>query len=199
MTAIYVVDDEETWRHSIKNTLQVAGFQVYAYESAEQFLDHYRPENGGCLVLDVELPGMDGLELQAMLARNSVQPSIVFISSEADVAKSVQAMRAGAVDFLQKPFKDVELLARVQEALDRDRHIRQHHAQISYVNDRMDSLTRREREVLDLVLDGLTNKEIANQLGLSHRTVELHRSRVMAKMKAHSIVELVKMTTVFQA
>jgi two-component system response regulator TtrR len=199
MTAIYVVDDEETWRHSTRNTLQVAGFQVYAYESAEQFLDHYRPENGGCLVLDVELPGMDGLELQAMLARNSVQPSIVFISSEADVAKSVQAMRAGAVDFLQKPFKDVELLARVQEALDRDRHIRQHHAQISYVNDRMDSLTRREREVLDLVLDGLTNKEIANQLGLSHRTVELHRSRVMAKMKAHSIVELVKMTTVFQA
>lgn len=199
MTAIYVVDDEDFWRHSIQNTLQVAGFQVYAFESAERFLDHYRPEDGGCLVLDVELPGMDGLELQSMLARNSMQPSIVFISSEADVAKSVQAMRAGAVDFLQKPFKDVELLARVQEAMDRDRHLRQQHAHLTYVNDRMDSLTRREREVLDLVLDGLTNKEIANQLGLSHRTVELHRSRVMAKMKAHSIVELVKMTTVFQA
>lgn len=197
-TSVFVVDDEESWRNSIQQTLQVAGFEVEAFDSAENFLDSYHAERAGCLVLDVELPGMSGLELQEMLSQNSLQPSIVFISAEPDVAASVRAMRAGAVDFLQKPFKDVELLARVQEAMDRDNHIRRQHEHACYVNDRMGSLTRREREVLDLVLEGLTNKEIASRLGLSHRTVELHRSRVMAKMKAQSIVELVKMTSAFQ-
>lgn len=197
MTTIAVIDDEQSWRQSIEQTLHIAGFNVELYNSAEQYLDTYSGQ-GGCLVLDVELPGMDGLELQEALLQHAVQPSIVFISSSPSVPLSVRAMRAGAVDFLQKPFKDVELLARVQEAVDRDKHLRQRHAEACHVNDRIDSLTRREREVLDLVLEGMTNKEIANQLGLSHRTVELHRSRVMAKMKAQSIVELVKLTAAVQ-
>jgi RNA polymerase sigma factor (sigma-70 family) len=197
MATITVIDDEEYWRSTIQHTLEVAGFDVKLYESAEQFLQGYH-SMGGCLVLDLELPGMSGLELQESLAENSIQPSIVFVSSEANVNASVRAMRAGAVDFLQKPFKDVELLARVQEAIDRDHFLCQQHAMVSHLNDRIGSLTRREREVLDLVLEGLTNKEIANQLGLSHRTVELHRSRVMSKMKAQSIVDLVKMTSAFQ-
>jgi FixJ family two-component response regulator len=149
-------------------------------------------------VLDVELPGMSGLELQQMLLQHEIQPPIVFVSSEPNVAASVKAMKAGAVDFLQKPFKDVELLARVQEAVDRDYFSRQRYQEACYVNDRIDSLTRREKEVMDLVLEGHTNKEIANILGLSHRTVELHRSRVMSKMKADSIVGLVKMTSTQQ-
>jgi RNA polymerase sigma factor (sigma-70 family) len=194
MTTIAVIDDEVSWRQSIEQTLHIAGFNVELYSSAEQYLDSYK-EQGGCLVLDVELPGMDGLDLQEVLLQHSVQPSIVFISSSPSVPLSVRAMRAGAVDFLQKPFKDVELLARVQEAVDRDKHMRRRYTEACHVNDRIDSLTRREREVLDLVLEGMTNKEIANQLGLSHRTVELHRSRVMTKMKAQSIVELVKLTT----
>ncbi len=194
MTNIAVIDDEEFWRQSIDQTLQIAGFDVNLYSSAEHYLESNQSEQGGCLVLDVELPGMDGLELQEILSRRAVQPSIVFISSSPSVPLSVRAMRAGAIDFLQKPFKGVELLARVQEAVDRDEWLKQRHAEASYVTDRIDSLTRREKEVLDLVLEGMTNKEIANQLGLSHRTVELHRSRVMTKMKAHSIVELVKLT-----
>lgn len=194
-TTISVVDDEEHWRQSISQVLQVAGFEVQLFSSAEQFLDKYESDQGGVLILDVELPGMTGLELQEALSQFEVQPSIVFLSSAASVPLSVRAMRAGAVDFLQKPFKDVELLARTQEAVDRDRHTRERHAQASHVHNRIGSLTRREREVLDLVLEGLTNKEIANQLGLSHRTVELHRSRVMSKMKAQSIVQLVKLLT----
>ncbi|MBN1379704.1 MAG: response regulator transcription factor [Gammaproteobacteria bacterium] len=197
MTTIAVIDDEASWRQSIEKTLHIAGFNVELYSSAEQYLDSYH-EQGGCLVLDVELPGMDGLELQETLSQYDVQPSIIFISSSPSVPLSVRAMRAGAIDFLQKPFKDVELLARVQEAVDRDQHIQKRYAEACHVNDRIGSLTRREREVLDLVLEGMTNKEIANQLGLSHRTVELHRSRVMAKMKAQSIVELVKLTAVVQ-
>lgn len=196
MATVSVIDDEEFWRNSIKQTLEVGGFDVKLYESAEQYLQA-NAANGGCIVLDLELSGMSGLELQEHLAQQSMQPSIVFVSSEASVPASVRAMRAGAIDFLQKPFKDVELLARVQEAVDRDHHLTQQRAMETHLNDRIGSLTRREREVLDLVLEGLTNKEIANQLGLSHRTVELHRSRVMSKMKAQSIVELVKMTSAF--
>ena len=197
MATISVIDDEDIWRNSIKQTLEVAGFDVKLYESAEQYLQAF-PSGGGCIVLDLELSGMSGLELQDYLSQQNVQPSIIFVSSEASVPASVRAMRAGAIDFLQKPFKDVELLARVQEAVDRDLSLTEKHEIESHLNDRIGSLTRREREVLDLVLEGLTNKEIANQLGLSHRTVELHRSRVMSKMKAQSIVELVKMTSAFQ-
>jgi FixJ family two-component response regulator len=195
---IFVVDDEDSWRNSIRNALEVAGFKTKVYSSAESFLSEYSSDQAGCLVLDVELPGMSGLELQQMLLQHEIQPPIVFVSSEPNVAASVKAMKAGAVDFLQKPFKDVELLARVQEAVDRDYYTRQRYQEACYVNDRIDSLTRREKEVMDLVLEGHTNKEIANILGLSHRTVELHRSRVMSKMKADSIVGLVKMTSTQQ-
>ncbi len=195
MTTIAVIDDEGSWRQSIEQTLQIAGFNVELYSSAEQYLESNQNNRGGCLVLDVELPGMDGLELQEILAQREVQPSIVFISSSPSVPLSVRAMRAGAIDFLQKPFKGVELLARVQEAVDRDLHMQRRYVETYHVNERIDSLTRREKEVLDLVLEGMTNKEIASQLGLSHRTVELHRSRVMTKMQAQSIVELVKLTT----
>ncbi len=197
--SVFVIDDNEFWRNSINDTLKLAGFQVKLFDSAEAFLEEFQPEQAGCLVLEVQLPSMGGLALQETLSRHEIQPPIVFVSSEPNVTVSVQAMKAGAVDFLQKPFKDIELLARVQEAIDRDRYHRQRYMQACYVNDRIDSLTRREKEVMNLVLEGLTNKEIANLLGLSHRTVELHRSRVMAKMKAHSIVELVKMTSASEA
>jgi RNA polymerase sigma factor (sigma-70 family) len=195
---IFIVDDENNWRQSIQKTLEIAGFRTQVFDSAETFLKQYNAEQSGCLVLDVELPGMSGLELQAELLQNEIQPPIVFISGEPNVSLSVRAMKAGAVDFLQKPFKDIELLARVHEAIDRDRFSRQRYEEACHVNDRIDSLTRREKEVMDLVLEGHTNKEIANILGLSHRTVELHRSRVMAKMKADSIVGLVRMTSVPQ-
>lgn len=198
INTICVVDDDPHWRSTIQQTLEIAGYSVELYDSAEHFLQNYQFD-GGCIVLDLELSGMSGLELQETLLDQNIQPSIIFISSEANVAASVQAMRAGAIDFLQKPFKDVELLARVQEAIDQNMNLRHQHEVVSHLNDRIDTLTRREKEVLDLVLEGFTNKEIATQLGLSHRTVELHRSRVMAKMKAQSIVELVKMTNVFQA
>ncbi len=193
---VFIVDSDSGWRSSIQATLDVAGFNVKLFESAEDFLTQYQPDEAGCLVLDSELPGMSGLELQETLGEYEITPPIIFTSSEPNVPTSVRAMRAGAIDFLQKPFKDIELLARVQEAIDRDRYMRRRHMEASHVSDRIDSLTRREKEVMDLVLEGLTNKEIANMLGLSHRTVELHRSRVMAKMKAQSIVELVKMTSV---
>ena len=192
---IFVVDDDGSSRHSIQSALEIAGFRTKAFESAESFLRQYSIDQAGCLVLSVELPGMSGLELQEELLRKEITPPIVFVSAEPCVSASVRAMKAGAVDFLQKPFKDVELLARVQEALDRDYFLRQRYQEACHVNDRIDSLTRREKEVMDLVLEGHTNKEIANILGLSHRTVELHRSRVMAKMKADSIVGLVKMTS----
>ncbi|GIX21420.1 MAG: DNA-binding response regulator [Gammaproteobacteria bacterium] len=195
---VYVVDDDATWRNNIRATLQLAGFPVEVFPSAESFLSRYPQDSGGCLVLDLELPGMSGLALQARLNQGVHPPQIVMLSSAGDVGQSVQAMRNGAVDFLVKPFKDVELLARVQEAVDRERHQRRRRDYVNHLSDRLGRLTPREREVLELVLEGMTNKEIAGRLGLSHRTVELHRARVMAKMKAQSLVELVKMTSVLQ-
>lgn len=197
-STVFVIDADPIWGNNIRNTLEIAGFQVKVFDSAEAFLEEYEPGSPCCLVLSAELPGMSGLQLQDDLLQHEIKPSIIFTSAESNVASSVKAMRAGAVDFLQKPFQDVELLARVQEAIDLNQYERQRHQQASFVSNRIDKLTRREKEVMDLVLEGLTNKEIASMLGLSHRTVELHRSRVMSKMKADSIVHLVKMTSEHQ-
>ncbi|HEX5056430.1 MAG TPA: response regulator [Gammaproteobacteria bacterium] len=198
-STVFVIDADPIWGNNIRNTLEIAGFQVKVFDSAETFLEEYEPGRPSCLVLSAELGGgMTGLQLQDELAQQEIKPSIIFTSAESNVANSVKAMRAGAVDFLQKPFQDVELLARVQEAIDLNQFERQRHQQASFVSNRIDKLTRREKEVMDLVLEGLTNKEIASMLGLSHRTVELHRSRVMSKMKADSIVHLVKMTSEHQ-
>jgi two-component system response regulator FixJ len=198
-STVFVIDADPIWGNNIRNALEIAGFQVRVFDSAEAFLEEYEPGTPSCLVLSAELGGgMTGLQLQDELAQQEIKPSIIFTSAESNVANSVKAMRAGAVDFLQKPFQDVELLARVQEAIDLNQFERQRHQQASFVSNRIDKLTRREKEVMDLVLEGLTNKEIASMLGLSHRTVELHRSRVMSKMKADSIVHLVKMTSEHQ-
>ena len=198
-STVFVIDADPIWGNNIRNTLEIAGFQVKVFDAAETFLEEYEPGTPSCLVLSAELGGgMTGLQLQDELAQQEIKPSIIFTSAESNVANSVKAMRAGAVDFLQKPFQDVELLARVQEAIDLNHFERQRHQQASFVSNRIDKLTRREKEVMDLVLEGLTNKEIASMLGLSHRTVELHRSRVMSKMKADSIVHLVKMTSEHQ-
>jgi two-component system response regulator FixJ len=196
---VFIVNDDEAWRNSINNALQVAGLRTKLFDSAEVFLSTFDPDKAGCLVLNSELPGINGLELQAELSQYEISPPIVFTSAQPNVAVSVKAMRAGAIDFLQKPFKDVELLARVQEAIDQDQFHRQRYQHACFVSSRIDKLTRREKEVMKLVLEGLTNKEIATMLGLSHRTVELHRSRVMSKMKADSIVHLVKMTSAHQS
>ena len=195
VSTVFVVDHETEWRQSICNTIEAAGYIIKSYDSARSFLANYQSIHHGCLVLEVELPDIGGLELQQeLLQRDALRLPIVFVSSQPTVENSVQAMKAGAVDFLCKPFRDVELLSRVEEAVDRSWYERQQYLHELQVTDCIGSLTPRERQVMELVLQGHTNKAIASMLELSHRTVELHRARVMSKMKVDSLVELARIT-----
>jgi two-component system response regulator FixJ len=190
---VFVVDDDEAVRSSLRMLLKSVGRTVLDYPSASAYLDAYKFERAGCLLLDIRMPGMSGLELQDQLnARGAIVP-VIFISGHADVPMAVEAVQHGAFDFLQKPFRDQDLIDRVQAAIQRDAANRKQLRELESVRRRLESLTAREREVLDLVTLGKANKVMAADLGVSQRTVEIHRARVMEKMEAHSLAQLVRM------
>jgi len=188
---VFVVDDDEAVRDSLALLLRSVELAVATFSSANDFLDSYDPAAPGCLILDVRLPGMSGLELQQRLADDGADLPIVFITGHGDVPMAVRAMRRGAVDFLQKPFSDQELLDRAQQALAEQSQRRQQSELKAEIAQRIRSLTPREHEVMELIVEGLANKVIANRLGTSQRTVEVHRANVMRKMQADSVARLV--------
>jgi two-component system response regulator FixJ len=192
-TTVYVVDDDEAVRNSLKLLLKSAGILAQAFASAPEFLSAYDASHPGCLVLDVRMPGMSGLEMQHELNVRGASIPVIFITGHGDIPMAVEAMQHGAFEFLQKPFRDSDLLERVQRALVRDgeTRIRLHHT--DRIRERLASLSPREREVLDLVTRGKANKMVAGDLGVSQRTVEIHRAHVMQKMEAGSLAELVRM------
>ena len=190
---VFVVDDDAPMRESLQNLLWSVGLRVEAFASAQEFLRHTRPDVPGCLVLDVRLPGLSGLELQQRLAQVDIAMPIIFITGHGDIPMTVQAMKAGAVEFLTKPFRDQELLDAIQQAVARDRHAREQRAQSEALRSRYRTLTPRERDVMARVVAGLLNKQIAAELGTSEAAVKVHRQHVMAKMGAGSLAELVRM------
>jgi FixJ family two-component response regulator len=190
---VFVVDDDAPMRESVKNLLRSVGLRVEAFASAQAFLRSPRPDVPGCLVLDVRLPGLSGLDLQKQMAEGERDMPIIFITGHGDIPMTVQAMKAGAVEFLPKPFRDQELLDAIQQALARDRHARDQRAQRDALRRRYGTLTPREREVMALVVAGLLNKQIAAALGTSEASVKVHRQHVMTKMGTGSLATLVRM------
>jgi FixJ family two-component response regulator len=190
---VFVVEDDAPLRESLKNLIRSVGLRVEAFASAQEFLRSPRPEVPGCLVLDVRLPGLSGLELQQQMAEGDRDMPIIFITGHGDIPMTVQAMKAGAVAFLTKPFRDQELLDAIQQALARDRHAREQRARSEELRRRYGALTPRERDVMARVVAGLLNKQIAAELGTSEASVKVHRQHVMAKMGAGSLAALVRM------
>ncbi len=190
---VFIVDDDEAVRSSLRLLLKSVGLVPTALASAREFLDKYDPAQPGCLVLDVRMPDMSGLELQEKLNLQGAVIPVIFITGHGDVPMAVEAMRAGACDFLQKPFRDQDLIDRIQRALQKDHANRSALNERSLIRERLQTLTPREREVLTLVTGGKPNKVVAAELGVSQRTVEIHRARVMEKMAAASLAQLVRM------
>ena len=192
--SVFVVDDDDAVRNSLRLLLKSVGLPTVAFASAREYLDSWHPAQPGCLVLDVRMPGMSGLELQEELNRRGAIIPVIFISGHGDIPMAVEAIQHGAFDFLTKPFGDQDLLDRVQRALATDADNRKLLTQREVLRERLESLTPREREVLGLVTQGKANKVMAGDLGVSQRTVEIHRARVMEKMGANSLAQLVRMT-----
>jgi FixJ family two-component response regulator len=189
---VFVVDDDAPLRESLRDLIHSVGLRVEAFASAQQFLHTKRPDVPSCLVLDVRLKGLSGLDLQKQLAEGDVDIPIIFITGHGDIPMAVQAMKAGAVEFLRKPFRDQDLLDAIQQALERDCRAREQRAEIAELRGRFDSLTPREREVMALVAAGLLNKQVAGELGTSEASVKVHRQHVMEKIGADSLAELVR-------
>jgi FixJ family two-component response regulator len=190
---VFVVDDDPSVRHAIKRLLGSVGLQVELFGSAQEFLRSKRPDAPSCLVLDVRLPGISGLDFQRELAEANIHIPIIFITGHGDIPMSVRAMKAGAVEFLTKPFRGQDLLDAVQLAIERDRARRQREAEMATLRERFELLTPREREVLPLVVSGWLNKQIAAEIGTSETTAKVHRSQLMRKMGAESLADLVRM------
>jgi FixJ family two-component response regulator len=190
---VFVVDDDAQIREALADLIASVGLSVEAFKSAPEFLERNRPDAPACLVLDVRLPGLSGLDLQRELLRTEAPIPIIFITGHGDIPMSVRAMKEGAVEFLPKPFRDQDLLDAIQHAIEIDRVARQERAVMAAVRRRYESLTKREREVMKLIVSGLLNKQIAAQLGSSEVTVKMHRGQVMHKMKAESVVQLARM------
>ena len=190
---VFIVDDDEAVRSSLRLLLKSVGLPATGMPSARQFLETYDPQQPGCLILDVRMPGMSGIELQQQLNLRGAVIPVIFITGHGDIPMAVEAMRQGAFDFLQKPFRDQDLIDRVQRALAKDKADRAELGHRSRTRDRLETLTPREQEVLRLVTSGKPNKVMAGDLGVSQRTVEIHRARVMEKMGANSLAQLVRM------
>lgn len=191
---VFVVDDDEAVRKAISRLLRSADIAAAVFASPGEFLTQYNPATPGCLVLDMAMPDFDGLQLQTALNEKGCILPIIFLTGQGDVSKSVQAMKQGAFDFLSKPAKDKDLLTAVRAAFERDTVARREQAKLSEIRARLDTLTPREREVLEHVVSGKLNKQVAGDLGITEATVKMHRARVMAKMKVQSVAELTRLT-----
>ncbi len=192
-STVFVVDDDQEVRAALQLLMESVGLEVEVFDSAQAYLDQFDPDRPGCLLLDVRMPGMSGLDLQARLAAERLHPPVIIITGHGDVPMAVRAVQAGAVDFIEKPFNDQALLDSVHRALQRDAEERGEASRLADIQARYERLTPREREVLELVVAGKRNKVIAADLGVSQSTVEAHRARVMEKMEAGSLSDLMRM------
>jgi len=191
---VFVIDDDASMREAISRLLHAIGLTVRTFGSAREFLQHRLPDIPACLVLDVRLPGLSGLDLQREMVERGIHVPVIFITGHGDIPMSVQAMKAGAVEFLTKPFRDQDLLDAVRSGIQRDRKGRKERAEVAKLREDLGQLTSREREVMSLVVAGFLNKQIALRLGASEKTIKIHRGRVMQKMRADSLADLVKMS-----
>ena len=191
---VFVIDDDESMRDAIGRLLHATGLTVRTFGSAREFLSTRLPDVPACVVLDVRLPGLSGLDLQREMVERGIHVPIIFITGHGDIPMSVQAMKAGAVEFLTKPFRDQDLLDAVRSGIQVDRKARKERAELAELRERHQQLTQREGEVMSLVVEGLLNKQIALRLGTSEKTIKIHRSHVMQKMHADSLAELVRMS-----
>ncbi len=190
---VFVVDDDRAMRKSLRWLIESVDLRVETYESAQAFLDHYDPDRPGCVVLDVRMPGMSGLDLQDHLRKHDIDIPIIIVTAYGEVPMAVRAIKAGALDFIEKPVCDQILLDHIQEALELDRKLRQTRANNKEITERLESLTKREAEVMDFVVAGMSSKEIAGELGVSFKTIEAHRAKIMKKMDAKSVPHLIHM------